>query len=102
MCTCEQIFNSIVFEGKISVYCKYGDLVIFLSITDGIKDEKYFFMWQRVKKLTKPAKNWGPSQEDDREQYIKSLSRATNTLTNIECDPLDCEEALLQNKQKIG
>ncbi|VDI73220.1 solute carrier family 6 (neurotransmitter transporter, amino acid) member 5/7/9/14 [Mytilus galloprovincialis] len=56
---------------------------------------------ERVKKLTVPAKNWGPSMEDDREDYIKSLSHNTYTLSNMDGSPVDCEEALLTHKQKI-
>ncbi|CAC5374384.1 Sodium- and chloride-dependent neutral and basic amino acid transporter B(0+),Sodium- and chloride-dependent taurine transporter,Sodium-dependent noradrenaline transporter,Sodium-dependent proline transporter,Sodium-and chloride-dependent glycine transporter 1,Sodium-dependent neutral amino acid transporter SLC6A17,Sodium- and chloride-dependent GABA transporter ine,Sodium- and chloride-dependent GABA transporter 3,Sodium- and chloride-dependent betaine transporter,Sodium- and chloride-dependent GABA trans len=56
---------------------------------------------ERVKKLTVPAKTWGPSMEDDREIYIQSLSHNTYTLSNMDGSPVDCEEALLQHKQKI-
>lgn len=40
--------------------------------------------------------------EDDREDYIKSLSHNTYTLSNMDGSPVDCEEALLTHKQKIG
>ncbi|XP_052077275.1 sodium- and chloride-dependent glycine transporter 1-like isoform X1 [Mytilus californianus] len=56
---------------------------------------------ERVKKLTVPAKNWGPSKEEDIERYIQSLSYNESTFSNMNGCPVDCEEALLQHKQKI-
>lgn len=52
--------------------------------------------------MTVPAKNWGPSKEEDRERYVQSLSNDESTFSNMNGGPVDCEVALLQHKQKIG
>ena len=56
---------------------------------------------ERVQKLLKPDKNWGPSNSEDREKYAQSLSHDTYTMSSLGGRPIDCEEALLQNKQKM-
>jgi len=33
-----------------------------------------YILFQRIQKLTKPDKNWGPSNSEDREIYVQSLS----------------------------
>jgi hypothetical protein len=61
-----------------------------------------YILFQRIQKLLKPDKNWGPSDSEDREKYAQSLSHDTYTLSSLGGRPIDCEEALLQNKQKMG
>lgn len=61
-----------------------------------------YILFQRIKKLTKPDKSWGPSNSEDREIYVQSLSQNTYTFSSLGGRPIDCEEALLQNKQKLG
>lgn len=58
-------------------------------------------IYERVTKLTKPDKNWGPSTEKDMDKYIQSLSHDTYTFSDIDSCPVGCEETLLQHKQKI-
>lgn len=55
---------------------------------------------EKVKKLCKPDKSWGPSREEDKALYLASLASDPHTFSTFDFNNVEAEEVPLQQKLK--